>query len=368
MPRWFAAALLALATYHVWRARIDASRARAIAARPRVEPLLDRTPRVTILVAAWNESERIGAHIASILRLRYPNVEYIVCAGGADDTAAIARDALGDRGIVIEQTKGDGKQRALRRALAHATGEIVYLTDADCVIDDLAFESTIAPIIRGWYRVVTGRSRPFRHDIDTRPLVASQWAAPYLAESLQGEESRGLLGRNCAVDRAALRRAGDLAEDVATGTDYHLARKLRRDGETIGFARDSFVESSSPPSIAAYVRQQRRWLRNHWIHAAATGEIALQRHAVQTWAVGLMVAVLPFLALASDPRILYAWLLLVAHGAASRLRYVRFVAVAERVHVPMVAYAATPIAFILDAVAWAGSLLEMASARARANW
>src|SRR5687768_5466499 len=88
---------------------------------------------VSILVAAWNEAEHIDDLIASCLRWAYPRKELVLCAGGADDTLRRARRWEGAGVRVLEQLPGEGKQGALERCLREATGEIIVLTDADCV-------------------------------------------------------------------------------------------------------------------------------------------------------------------------------------------------------------------------------------------
>src|SRR4051812_4534366 len=51
-----------------------------------VPPTLRQMPRISALVAGWNEHDRIEDHIRSFLALSYPNIELILCAGGDDDT------------------------------------------------------------------------------------------------------------------------------------------------------------------------------------------------------------------------------------------------------------------------------------------
>ncbi|KPV50504.1 hypothetical protein SE17_26565, partial [Kouleothrix aurantiaca] len=70
---------LALVAAHNWR---QWQNDRALAERLRAEqlalPQLAHTPRVSALVAAWNEAEHIAAHIESFLALDYPNSELIL--------------------------------------------------------------------------------------------------------------------------------------------------------------------------------------------------------------------------------------------------------------------------------------------------
>src|SRR5512132_4146763 len=82
----YIAGLVAVGVYN-WRLwRRDGELADRLRAEWAPPPELVRAPKVSILVAAWNERDTIDAHIRSFSELRYPNIELILCAGGADDT------------------------------------------------------------------------------------------------------------------------------------------------------------------------------------------------------------------------------------------------------------------------------------------
>src|SRR5215212_9438870 len=76
----FVAGLAGIVAYNVRIAgedRVLSERLRGNVPPPR--PVLGATPKVTVLVAAWNEAPMIARHIESVTRLRYPDVEYVVC-------------------------------------------------------------------------------------------------------------------------------------------------------------------------------------------------------------------------------------------------------------------------------------------------
>jgi cellulose synthase/poly-beta-1,6-N-acetylglucosamine synthase-like glycosyltransferase len=295
-------------------------------------------------------------------------VEYILCAGGSDGTYDIAKEMLaGTDCVLLRQEPAEGKQRALRRCLAHSTGEVVYLTDADCVVDDEALTHLLAPILRG-APAATGRCRPMPEEVQARPDVLCQWAPKYFVQAQQGNVSTGLQGANCAVARDTLVRAGGFGDDVATGTDYHLAGKLMRAGATITFVPRSFVATASALSPSQYVRQQSRWLRNIWIHASRRGDWPDQLHAVQASFVGALILLLPLAGLVLTRLAFWPWLLLLLHGSLARMRYVAFLCVAEGILLPARAFAAAPYWFVVDAVAWVRSFVELAHPSRRARW
>ncbi len=95
-------------------------------------------PRVTLVVAAFDEEACIREKIANSLALDYPpdRLEILVgCDGCTDRTAAVAREAGGMRVQVVELSPRSGKASVLARLVPTATGDIVILTDANVMLD-----------------------------------------------------------------------------------------------------------------------------------------------------------------------------------------------------------------------------------------
>src|SRR4051795_1356781 len=93
----------------------------------RGEPL----PRVSLLIAAYDEESVIERKIANARSLDYPTelLEVIVASDGSSDrTAELARSAGADQ--VLELPRG-GKVASLNAAVRGATGEILSFSDAN---------------------------------------------------------------------------------------------------------------------------------------------------------------------------------------------------------------------------------------------
>jgi cellulose synthase/poly-beta-1,6-N-acetylglucosamine synthase-like glycosyltransferase len=90
-------------------------------------------PRVSVLIAARNEAEHIGAKLESCLALAHPGdrLEVLVVSDASDDgTDAIVRD-FASRGVrLLRLEQPSGKAVALNRGVAASTGEILLFTDA----------------------------------------------------------------------------------------------------------------------------------------------------------------------------------------------------------------------------------------------
>ncbi len=222
-------------------------------------------PRVSLLIPAWNEAVHLAACLHSILAMRYPEKEVVVCAGGRDGTLDIARQFTGPGVIVFEQIPGEGKQRALQRCFERSTGEIIFLTDADSCLDDECFERTLAPVANGREAAATGSRQPLAEQRRI-PLVAFQWANHLYQEGSLPDYVNILFGINAAVCRDALEKAGAFNGQAPIGTDLHLAHRLTDSGFRIRLIRHSRVQTEYQANPSAYIRQQSRWFRNRFLY------------------------------------------------------------------------------------------------------
>ena len=90
-------------------------------------------PQVSIIVAVWNEGERVKYCIESILKQDYPRdkTEIIIVGGGDSQTVSILRD-FAKKGKIqyLYEKQRMGKWFSLNRAIAKSKNEIIAFTDA----------------------------------------------------------------------------------------------------------------------------------------------------------------------------------------------------------------------------------------------
>lgn len=365
---WLLAAGVAGVVAWNWQ-RWQHDRALAAALRERQpEPVvLHTTPRVTVLVAAWNEARGIERHVESFTRLRYPDKELVLCAGGDDRTWALAQACAGPQVVVLQQQAGEGKQRALRRCLERATGSIIFLTDADCLLDDDAFERTIAPLVSGREMVATGTIKPLPLQ-QTNPFVLHQWFIQIGGAVRCGDYVDGMQGANVAVDRDVLETVGGFHADVRTGTDYHLAKQILGQGYQIRHVPDSAVQTPFPETPGHYRRQHSRWLRNVVLHGLRSGNRREVVGAITPSILGILMLSGPVLSIFLGPLAVAGWLLAFLHALLSRVRYMSF---GERITgcpFPAVGYFRLPAYLAVDLITWTWTLLQYLSKRQRSQW
>ncbi len=99
----------------------------------------DITPKLSILICAYNEEKKIRQKIENTLLLDYPEdlCQIIVSSDcSTDKTDDIVREY--SKVKLIRSPKRGGKENALKLAIAEATGEILVFTDVATIIDKAA--------------------------------------------------------------------------------------------------------------------------------------------------------------------------------------------------------------------------------------
>jgi len=105
------------------------------------------TPRVSMIIAAYNEAKGIGAKLDNVLSLDYPSEQFevIIASDGSNDgTDAIVRGYAG-RGVKLLALPRRGKAPALDAAVAASTGEILVFSDANSIYAPDAIRALVRP-------------------------------------------------------------------------------------------------------------------------------------------------------------------------------------------------------------------------------
>jgi len=121
-------------------------------------------PEVSIIIPAYNESDRISGPLASILNFISTaelNAELIVVDdGSSDDTAKVAENAFAAAPdistTVIRYEKNQGKGFAVRTGLLAAKADVALFTDADLSTPIEEMSKLVDPIQNGQFDLTFG--------------------------------------------------------------------------------------------------------------------------------------------------------------------------------------------------------------------
>lgn len=229
--------------------------------------------KVTILIAARDEEERIRYTIDDLLAQEYPlhlTEIIIVDDHSTDDTANIIRSYAG-QGVKLMQLQADKplnsyKKKAIAEAIALSNGDLMVATDADCRMGPQ------------WLSSVVGYFETQNPVMISSPVTYFEERS--LFERLQTLEFSFLIGIGASFignKRASTCNGANLAyrkdvfyevggfkgiDDLASGDDEMLLQKvaIKYPGR-IGFLKNSkaVVYTHAKHTLDEFLQQRRRW-------------------------------------------------------------------------------------------------------------
>ncbi len=134
----------------------------AVLARLRRPPETYRTvtPKVTLLIAAYNEEAVIASKLQNALGLDYPPdfLQILVTADGSDDRTTDIVRKFGDRGVeLVYDPQRQGKMAAINRAMPLVRYEIVLFSDANNLYEEDTLRELVKPFSDPQVGAVSGK-------------------------------------------------------------------------------------------------------------------------------------------------------------------------------------------------------------------
>ena len=246
--------------------------------KERVYEDLDPLPKVSLIVAAYDEEDVIWAKVSNALALEYPReqLQVIVASDGSTDaTAERAREAGAD--LVLELPRG-GKTAAQNAAAEEAEGEILAFSDANSSWSSDALRSLVAPFADPAVGYVCGQVRFLSPEGDN--LEGAYWR--YEME-VREKESRlaGITAGNGAI--YAVHRDAYLALPPAGSHDLSFPFLLAKRGLRSRYAPAAAAEEKMVPTIEGEFARKRRMMVGLWDIVVGEGMLSPRGYPVLYW-------------------------------------------------------------------------------------
>jgi cellulose synthase/poly-beta-1,6-N-acetylglucosamine synthase-like glycosyltransferase len=231
--------------------------------------------KVSIIIPARNEELNIGNCLKSIFNQSYPSAytEVIVVNDfSTDRTASIVAQMQGNVRLlnlfdfVAENSLNAYKKKAIETGIAHASGELIVCTDADCTAGPEWIKCLVRAFAVGGYVILAA---PVKIVTDGSALSVFQ-ALDFI--SLQGITGAGVCknlypmcnGANLAYSRAAFKAVDGFKgiDHIASGDDMLLMGKMQAQfpGKA-GYLKDpkAIVSTGAANSLRSFLYQRIRW-------------------------------------------------------------------------------------------------------------
>ncbi len=114
--------------------------------------------KLSVIVPVFNEEKTVLAVLALIAKAPYSPTEIIVVDDASTDQTARIIESEGKSlvSVFLRHEKNRGKGAAIRTGIAHATGDLIIVQDADLEYDPADWPRLIDPIVLGKADVVYG--------------------------------------------------------------------------------------------------------------------------------------------------------------------------------------------------------------------
>lgn len=258
--------------------------------------------RVSVIVAARNEQERIDNLLNDLKKNKHINFEVIIVDDHSEDctTAIVQSFSNGDSRFRLIVNNGQGKKAALTTGIGASNGSLILTTDADCRVgtDWIAsmsgyFENGRTQLVLGPVRLNVHSFFDFVQSVEFSSLIGSAsamagWGIPILAN-----------GANLAFRKTAFESVHGYSgnQHVPSGDDEFLLRKIKNvyaNGVEYANALQSVVATRPNSNLKEFLHQRIRWAGKWRSHSDRLSQAV----ALFVFSFQAIVVLMPFLVVA----------------------------------------------------------------------
>jgi poly-beta-1,6-N-acetyl-D-glucosamine synthase len=221
---------------------------------------------ISVVVACKNEEKHIRQLISCMAQQSNQNFEFILVNDHSSDATKnyIKAAQISFPKIVLIDSIGHGKKKAQREGILQAKGDIIVVTDADCLPSYHWLESiycyqkkTSCDLIISPVKL-SGKESIFSY------LQVLEFTS--LVGAAAGSAGAGMPilcnGANLAFTKKMWEKCqNDLHDEQQSGDDMFLLESVKRRGGTIRFLKSesAFVTTKQAETLKEFVIQRRRW-------------------------------------------------------------------------------------------------------------
>ena len=228
------------------------------------ETALDEGPFISVIIPVWNSPALIAKCLAAIGSQTYPPERFevlVVDNASTDGTADIAR-SFPFVTVLCEPTPGSYCAR--NRGLAAARGDYVAFTDADC-IPDRVWLAAAARAARQHPEaaILAGQIEMFRAD-STDNGICEKYESAFDFDQATHARNGLCVTANWVSPRRTLLDLGGFRQDLKSGGDWDLSRRIRASGRPIVYVPEMRVGHPTRGSLAKLMAKLRRTTGGKW--------------------------------------------------------------------------------------------------------
>jgi cellulose synthase/poly-beta-1,6-N-acetylglucosamine synthase-like glycosyltransferase len=229
--------------------------------------------KVTVMIAARNEQERIRYTIDDILSQDYPKhlTEIIIVDDHSTDRTAEIISGYADMGIKLLQLNEDKplnsyKKKAIAKAIDLSNGRLMVATDADCRMGTKWLSAIVSYFETSGSVMISSPVAYFeeRSLFEYMQTLEFSYLIGIGAAFIGNGRASTCNGANLAYRKDVFYEVGGFKgiDDLASGDDELLLQKVaERYPGRIGFlkSKEAIVYTHAKHTLAEFLQQRRRW-------------------------------------------------------------------------------------------------------------
>lgn len=236
------------------------------------------TPKVSVIVPAWNEENGIITTVAALMKSTYTNMEILVIDNASTDNTARNMEALikkyeakrdrtnGPSIDVIYSYEGmQGKGHALNNGLNLATGDIILSIDADCYVPPTTVGNFVKYFQDPTVMAAVGNVRIGNTDTVIGVVQYLEFLFSFYFKKAESLVNTIYIigGAAGAFRREVFDKIGPYSTTNIT-EDIELSVRIQAHGMRIAYAPDALVYTEGATTLVGLMKQRLRWKRGRF--------------------------------------------------------------------------------------------------------
>ncbi|MBU2447438.1 MAG: glycosyltransferase family 2 protein, partial [Bacteroidetes bacterium] len=219
------------------------------------------SPRVSMIIAAYNEEDFLKDKIKNCLELDYPRdkIEFIfVTDGSTDNSNKILEKYKSENLFYYFLPKRSGKLHAIKRVIEFATGIIIIFSDANAVYNKDSIRKIVRHFAHSKVGCVAGEKRVLKFD-GSLPSEGLYWRYESFIKKLDSElySVVGAAGEIFAIRKNLF---PDIPEDSII-EDFVLSLEIARKGFRVLYESEAYSMETPPRSFVDEFKRRLRMSR-----------------------------------------------------------------------------------------------------------
>lgn len=220
-----------------------------------------KTGGISVIIPVYNGEETLRQCLRSIRDQGYENYEVIVVDNNSTDkTREIVETFQAEDNrvrYILEEKRGRGAAR--RKGEVSARGDIILMTDSDCIVPSGWITDMIRPLTNGGkYDCVSGSQVNIAND-----FWSEQTQMRFVNKKTGKDKIIGMIDtKNFAIKKDSLEKVGFTSRRYFSGNDTELSIRLQKNGLRVKFLEEVAVRHYHANKLTAVLNKF--YYRAYW--------------------------------------------------------------------------------------------------------